>query len=152
MLFFTSSYTQKVDKKGRTSVPSRFRATLEDGGFSGIALHYVKGRAYIDGSDEAFLKVYHNRIANQFNEDMPKKRKVARRLLGGSAILPFDSEGRVMLPAKMRAATGITNQVTFVGVGDSFELWAPEALEFDDEDSDTFIEEAVDNIPALFDQ
>jgi len=152
VLFFTSSYTQKVDKKGRTSVPSQFRATLENGGFSGIALHYVKGRPYIDGSDEAFLKVFHNRIANQFNQDMPKKRKVVRRLLGGSAILSFDSEGRVMLPAQMRAAAGITNQVTFVGVGDSFELWAPEALEVDHDDSDTFIEEAVDNIPALFDQ
>jgi len=49
--------------------------------------------------------------------------------LGGSIQLPFDGEGRVMLPDNLIQEAGITEKAVFVGKGATFEIWQPEKFE-----------------------
>ncbi len=46
-----------------------------------------------------------------------------------SSELPFDGEGRIILPAKLAEHAGITDRATFVGRGTRFQIWAPEIYE-----------------------
>lgn len=43
--------------------------------------------------------------------------------------LPFDGEGRVIVPPSLREFAGITGQATFVGVGKLFQIWDPQRLD-----------------------
>ena len=43
--------------------------------------------------------------------------------------LNFDDEGRVRLPDDLIAHAGITERVTFVGLGQKFQMWDPVRFE-----------------------
>ncbi len=51
MPLFLSTYANKVDKKGRISVPAPFRATLADQSFQGVVLFKATGHACLEGFD-----------------------------------------------------------------------------------------------------
>lgn len=52
----------------------------------------------------------------------------ATAILGGSVQLPFDGEGRVVLPESLLEQAGIKGQGIFVGKGETFEVWEPTAF------------------------
>ncbi len=54
---------------------------------------------------------------------------MATALLGVSQVLKVDPEGRVQLTDGLKSYAGITDQVAFVGLGEKFQLWAPQAFE-----------------------
>jgi len=43
--------------------------------------------------------------------------------------LPFDGDGRIVLPAQLAEAAGITDRAAFVGRGTRFQIWSPESFE-----------------------
>lgn len=49
-------------------------------------------------------------------------------ILGGSDQLPFDGEGRIILPEELLKDAGIKEEAVFVGKGDMFEIWEPKAF------------------------
>ncbi len=46
-------------------------------------------------------------------------------LYGDVLVLAIDGDGRISLPENLRAHAGLTTQVTFVGLGDKFQMWEP---------------------------
>jgi MraZ protein len=46
-------------------------------------------------------------------------------LYGDVQVLSLDGDGRIGLPESLRAHAGLTTQVTFVGLGDKFQMWEP---------------------------
>ena len=54
---------------------------------------------------------------------------LAAVILENAFPLPFDPEGRVVLPQDLRDHAGITNNVVFVGRGARLQLWEPKAYE-----------------------
>ena len=54
---------------------------------------------------------------------------LAMALFGASEVLSVDQDGRTVLPERLREFVGIKTRVTFVGLGDKFQLWEPERFE-----------------------
>ena len=80
----------------------------------------------------AYAKEKYGLIADSLNAITitdPDSRALRRRILGNTADLTFDSAGRILIPAYLRKYAKIENEVTIVGVGDSFEIWSPELLQ-----------------------
>ena len=50
-------------------------------------------------------------------------------LYGDVQVLKIDGDGRIVLPEGLRRTPGSTGQVTFVGLGDKFQMWEPGAFE-----------------------
>jgi MraZ protein len=50
-------------------------------------------------------------------------------LFGTSEILSIDQDGRTILPEHLREHAGITTHITFVGLGDKFQMWEPKRFE-----------------------
>ena len=46
---------------------------------------------------------------------------------GEAEQLPFDKEGRIILPKKLIQHAAIAKEVLFVGLGPTFQMWNPEA-------------------------
>ena len=43
--------------------------------------------------------------------------------------LPFDGEGRILLPPTLAKTVGIKDRAAFVGRGTRFQIWAPDMFE-----------------------
>lgn len=127
MPLFLSNYTNRVDKKGRISVPAPFRNGLGDG-FSGIVLYESFKHPCLEGSDMSFMEDMANRIDSNFSQYSDAHDAMTSTILGSSRPLSFDSEGRVGIPDGHLAHAGITDSATFVGLGKTFQIWSPDTF------------------------
>jgi MraZ protein len=120
---FSSTFCNKVDRKGRVSVPAGFRAALAGQSFAGIvAFRSLKFPALDAGGYDRLED-----IANRLDElaEFSDERDALASVLADAHELPFDSEGRIVLPQSLIEYAGIGEQVSFVGIGRSFQLWEP---------------------------
>ncbi len=129
MPLFSSTYTNKVDKKGRVSVPASFRSTLPDDDQSIAILPSLVSKA-IEGFDYLYLENISERLNNFDMLTSPSlAQDPAAKILSRSMTISFDSDGRIVLPQEFIKHAGITDRALFVGLGRTFQIWAPE--EFD---------------------
>jgi MraZ protein len=47
-------------------------------------------------------------------------------ILADSHQINFDQEGRVIIPSELINFAGINNEISFVGMGETFQMWNPE--------------------------
>lgn len=124
---FLSHVTNKLDRKGRVSVPSAFRALLADQSFHGIIAGVSLVHSCIEASGMARIEQLHRSIEALDPYDAARD-AFATILLGQSEQLPFDGEGRIILPEHLLSAAKLSDAATFVGKGLTFEIWEPEAF------------------------
>lgn len=126
MAVFLSSFVNKIDKKGRVSVPASFRSVL---GVDAPGIVVFRSLQYdaLDGCSIAHLELLSNSLEKL---DLPPEtfELIETTIFGGSVQIPFDGEGRVSLPPHLAAAVGITDEVAFVGRRKTFQLWNPQKL------------------------
>lgn len=122
---FVSTFTNKVDAKGRVSIPAQYRAVMAVDGFDGIYCCPTLDRQAVDAGGNRFRETIRASLANfePFSED---HEFLSTTLIGESEILKVDSEGRVVLTDTIRAHAGLSDRVTFVGQGYKFQLWEPD--------------------------
>ncbi|MCB1782445.1 MAG: division/cell wall cluster transcriptional repressor MraZ [Alphaproteobacteria bacterium] len=128
MALFLSTYTNKVDKKGRVSVPASFRAALAEQLVQGIVVFCSHQHDCLEGFDWAKMDEIGDRLDHYdlFSDDQDD---LATTVFGESVQLFFDGEGRVVLPADLMEAAGIGESATFVGLGRKFQIWSPDRFE-----------------------
>lgn len=128
MGLFLSTFTKKIDKKGRVSVPAQFRAALTDESFGGIITYPSFVNSCIEACGMSRIEKLSDGIdsLDPFSEE---RDAFATAVLGGSSQLQFDSEGRVSIPPELLEEVGIGEEVVFIGKGQTFEIWEPKAFE-----------------------
>jgi len=124
MATFVGSYENKVDAKGRVSVPSRFRDEIREQSYQGIVVSMSTDPGAIDACD------YHRITevsAGLDDPDLysPAERLQAERIIARSTLLPLDENGRVLLPQALVAHAGIERAALFTGKGPTFQIWNP---------------------------
>ncbi len=125
---FLSTYENKLDKKGRVSVPASFRSHLSSLGYNGIVCFSSFNNQCIEAWPQDSIEKISNAIdsLNPFEE---KKDYFATSILSESINLQFDSEGRIILTTKLLKHSKIKNNVLFVGQGKTFQIWEPTSFE-----------------------
>jgi MraZ protein len=128
MALFLSTFTNKIDAKGRVSVPAQFRASLVNQDFSGIVVYESFINSCIEGCDIDRIRKISESIDNldPFSEE---RDAFAATVLGGSIQLTIDSDGRVILPQNLLQKSQIKDTAVFVGKGSTFEIWQPAKFE-----------------------
>ena len=121
---FLSSYENKLDKKGRVSVPASFRSYLSSLGYNGVICYPSFNNQSIEACSQDRIEKLSNTIdsLNPFEE---KRDYFATSILSESISLQFDSEGRISLPSKLLKHAKIKNNMLFVGQGKTFQIWEP---------------------------
>jgi MraZ protein len=125
---FTFRYTNKVDGKGRVSIPASFRAVLEAQGGSTVYLTWNRDEGTIEGFGEAYMQDVEDRI-DALPINSSERRALENRYFGNTMSLAIDGDGRIILPPDLRAQAGIEGQALFVGLGKRFHVWEPKAFE-----------------------
>ncbi len=125
---FLSTYENKLDKKGRVSVPASFRSHLSNLGYNGVVCYPSFNNQCIEAWSQDRIEKISNTIdaLNPFEE---KKDFFATSILSESVNLQFDGEGRISIPEKLLKHAKIKNSVLFVGQGTTFQIWEPTTFE-----------------------
>lgn len=128
MTLLLSTYTNKLDKKGRISVPAPFRAALTTENFAGIIAYGSFVNPCVEACGMARIESLSASI-DELDPYSDERNAFAAVILGGSIQLPFDPEGRVTLPEELISLAVLSEQACFVGKGATFEIWQPELLQ-----------------------
>ena len=125
---FLSTYENKLDKKGRVSVPASFRSYLSNLGYNGVICYPSFSNQSIEAWPQDRIEKISNAIdaLNPFEE---KKDYFATSILSESINLQFDSEGRILFTEKLLKHAKIKNNMLFVGQGKTFQIWDPTLFE-----------------------
>jgi MraZ protein len=121
---FVSSYTLRLDAKGRVSIPAQFRAVLGRDGFDGLYCYPTLDHPAIDGGGHALLAEIERLVASHPPYSQAREEFLIA-LYGTSETLKVDGEGRVILSDNLKAHAGIADTATFVGLGHKFQIWEP---------------------------
>ena len=125
---FLSTYENKLDKKGRVSVPASYRSYLSNLGYNGVICY----PSFNNQSIEAWPQDRVEKISNSIDSLNPFEEKrdfFATSILSESTNLQFDSEGRISLTSKLLKHAKIKNSMVFVGQGKTFQIWEPRIFE-----------------------
>ncbi|MEE8516214.1 MAG: division/cell wall cluster transcriptional repressor MraZ [Alphaproteobacteria bacterium] len=127
MALFLSTFVNKVDRKGRVSVPAPFRAQLVGQTFNGI----VAFRSYRQPAIEACgidRMTNLSESLDELDQFSEAQDDLASTIFADAHQLQFDSEGRVMLPQLLVEHANVTDAAAFIGRGATFQIWEPEAF------------------------
>ncbi len=125
---FLSSYENKLDKKGRVSVPATFRSHLNSMGYNGFITYPSFNHLALEACSQDRIEVLSDTI-DSLNPFEDKRDYFATSVLSESVNLQFDTEGRISLTKKLLDHARIKNNVLFVGLGKTFQIWEPNQFE-----------------------
>jgi MraZ protein len=121
---FVSNFVNRLDAKGRVSIPAPFRTVLARDGFEGLYLHPALDLPALDAGGNVLLKEI-----DAFLQTLPpyseERDRLSTALFGTSEILKVDTEGRVVLTESAKDHACIVETVAFVGLGHKFQIWEP---------------------------
>ena len=124
---FLSSAINRIDAKGRVSVPGHFRAVLQKRGYA--ELYALRGLDVpaLDVGGLDLLDRYEERIALE-DPFLQTADDMSFFVHGDGAFLRLDQDGRITVTDFIREHTGVTGEVAFVGRGAFFQIWEPSRL------------------------
>jgi MraZ protein len=128
MALFLSTYTNKVDAKGRVSVPASFRTSLGEQNFSGIVLIPSSRLPVLEGFSMNTMQELSQRFDrfDLFSHSDGDLETLA--FFGDATPLNFDETGRIGIPKELLAHANITDTAVFTGLGTKFQIWEPKAF------------------------
>ena len=108
-------YNQTIDAKGRVNVPSKFREEL------GGSFVVSKG---LDNCVCVYPKDEWERFKAELDTvPASKRRMLSRFFFSGAEECDTDSQGRVLIPPKIREYAGLNKEIVVVGMSDKVEIW-----------------------------
>ena len=113
----TGTYEHSIDSKGRLFIPAKLREEL------GVTFYLAMG------VDEC-LAIYPQETWNRFTEkfaSLPMSQSAAMRpLFANASKCELDSQGRIVIPQKLRKYAGLEKDAVIIGVNDRAEIWSAE--------------------------
>jgi MraZ protein len=113
---FLGEYEHTIDAKGRMAVPARFRSQMNSGGVvskgMGACLSVYTTQRWEEKSAEL--------VTGKTSDEL---RDFERRIYPSAGEIELDAQGRMIIPARLRAYAGLGSEVTVAGVRDHFEIW-----------------------------
>ena len=135
---FRGNSANKVDAKGRVSIPAPFRRVLEEGDPDWpkspnpnlVLIYGRKGGKCLEGYTINGIEALDKEIAKL--PRFSKRREAMEYMINTCSIyVQVDENGRIVLPQKLRDMLGVTNEATFAGKGEKFQIWETSAYDAD---------------------
>ena len=140
---FRGESVHKVDQKGRVSVPAAFRRVIEEGdpdwqpGQNPVfVLIYGARGTCLEGYTVAGATAIDDKVSRV--PDRKMREALQRKFASQSIYAQVEENGRIVLPQKLREMFGLDEEALFAGMGEHFQVWAPEAYRKDMEALDAW--------------
>lgn len=113
---FLGEYEHTIDTKGRMAVPARFRAQMDRGAVISKGMGACLSVYTMDRWEEKSAELTSGKTSEEL-------RDFERRIYPSASEVELDGQGRMIIPAKLRAYASLGSEVTVAGVRDHFEIW-----------------------------
>ncbi len=129
MTLLVGRHVNKIDKKGRVSVPKPFRDAFVGEGFTGVYVYPSIRFKAIEACGETYFRALTQRLDDSLEMFSPEQDDLLIAILDNAHALPFDPEGRIVIPDELLEMAGISNEARFVGRVNFFQIWDPQSHE-----------------------
>lgn len=129
MTLLIGRYVNKIDKKGRISVPKPFRDIFTHENFSGVYVYPSIRFKAIEACGESYFRALTQRLDDCLEKFSPEQDDLLIAILDNAHALPFDPEGRVVIPTELLEMASISEEARFVGRSEYCQIWDPELHE-----------------------
>jgi MraZ protein len=123
-LKFLGSYTFQLDDKGRVSLPAAFRREAPDQRFVMVQAYAPSWALYPEGEWAQVEERLRDLLRHQ-----PEARLYVLSLMSNAVEVVPDSQGRILIPGRLKEAAKLDGQVVLVGAIDRVEIWNPAEFE-----------------------
>lgn len=136
---FQGEYINLIDPKGRASIPSRFRETLNS--------IYGDDRLVVTKNSDGGLTAYPLSRWPQLVENVKSqpagktKTALIRLLVSPAQECTFDKQGRIQIPLSLRSHASLTKEIVVVGHFDKIEIFNQARYDQVTHNSESFLQE-----------
>jgi MraZ protein len=122
---FLGSHTNKIDAKGRIASPADFRRALDLNRFNGFFCVPSLLGPRLDCGGADFIENLKSMISAlaPFEQE---RIDLQEALIGQARPVPFDGDGRFILPQPLRDHARLDDHAFFIGLGETFQIWSAE--------------------------
>lgn len=125
MGLFLSCYENRLDTKGRISVPAAFRSSLNNENFAGVVLYRSFTHNCIEGLSMSRMEEIAKATdkMGMFDGELDD---LSALVFADARPLQFDVTGRIVIPTDLLEHANIKDTALFVGRGKGFQIWNPD--------------------------
>lgn len=124
---FIGNYFNKIDRKGRISMPAKFRHGLAEERCQEIVLFPSREGKAIEACSQHYMTTL-IRGLRRLQASPEQKDAIARTFYSQIAEVPFDGEGRINLPRHLIEFAELGETAHIMGRGEYIQFWNPEIL------------------------
>ena len=125
---FLDTITNKIDTKGRVSIPADYRVILDEKQTE-LVLYRSFTQPCIEGCTAELLEHIAGDIDQAFDTFSKEQNELTTLIYADSKTFQFDSTGRISLTTKLMAHAELTDSAVFVGKGKTFQIWHPDLFD-----------------------
>ena len=126
---FLGNSEAKTDTKGRVFLPAIFRKQLQSATEDCLIMRKDTHQSCLVLYPESAWNEQMNELRNRLNQWDPKHQMIFRQFVSDVEIITLDSNGRFLIPKRYLKMAGIAQDVRFIGMADTIEIWAKEVAD-----------------------
>lgn len=135
---FLGNIEAKTDAKGRVFLPSVFRKVLQASGSESLVLRKDIFQDCLVLYPESVWNEQMDSLRARLNRYNAQHQKIFRQFVSEVELVNLDGNGRFLIPKRYLSMAAIRQDVKFIGMGDTIEIWSNEKVEESLMNSDEF--------------
>ena len=135
---FLGNIEAKVDAKGRAFLPSTFRKVLQASGQEALVMRKDIFQDCLVLYPEGVWNEQMDSLRSRLNRYNARHQQLFRQFVSEVELLTLDGNGRLLIPKRYLQMASIMQDVKFIGVGDTIEIWSNDKIEDSKMDSEEF--------------
>ena len=126
---FLGNIEAKTDAKGRVFLPATFRKVLQASGNESLVLRRDIFQDCLVLYPESVWNEQMDNLRGRLNRYNAQHQRIFRQFVSEVEMVSLDGNGRFLIPKRYLAMAAIRQDVKFIGMGDTIEIWANEKVE-----------------------
>ena len=135
---FLGNIEAKTDAKGRAFLPAVFRKVLQASGSESLVLRKDIFQDCLVLYPESVWNEQMDTLRGKLNRYNAQHQKIFRQFVSEVEMTALDGNGRFLIPKRYLQMAGIQQNIKFIGMGDTIEIWANEKVEESKMDGEEF--------------
>ena len=125
---FLGNIEAKTDAKGRAFLPAVFRKVLQASGEENLVLRNDVFQPCLVLYPESVWNTRLDMLKQQLRPWKPAHQQIFRQFVSEAEVVTLDGNGRFLISKRLQRAAGINQDIQFIGMDDTIELWSPQDL------------------------
>ena len=121
---FLGNIEAKADAKGRAFLPATFRKVLQAGGEERLVLRKDVFQTCLVLYPESVWNEQMDSMRQRLNRWNKAQQQVFRQFVSDVELISLDGNGRFLIPKRFQRMVNIEQEIRFIGMGDTIEIWS----------------------------